>query len=1536
MIEIHCVIPTLLIAAYSPLSHKDSVVATPRTCEPSSRRIEVLEARIAPAFAPVLELSALTGPNGFQINGEGEDNFAGLVVSSAGDINGDNIDDLLIVAREFPPILAIPPASGVEAIPSDKGVAYVVFGKTGGFGANFQLSNLNGTDGFQIDGQAGIEGGGAKAQAAGDINGDGFDDIVLGMPYANVAGAYSGVSYVVFGRGSGFSSTLSLGALNGTNGFRINPQFAGDYAGASVSGVGDINGDGIADLAIGALGFDANSNANAGAVYVIFGKTTAFASTLALSSVSGAVGFRIHGEAADDRFHVVRTAGDINGDNVADIIIGANGVDANGNQSGAAYIVFGRTTGLPNVIQASNLNGTNGFQISGESAYSSVGSAVGSAGDLNGDGFDDMVIGSLSENFSSGASYVVFGKSTAFVSNLQLSSLNGTTGFQINGEANYDYSGRSISSAGDFNGDGFDDLLVGATGSDANGSNSGATYLIFGKATGFASAFGLTSLSGTNGFRIDGELLGDSSGRAVAPAGDVNGDGFDDFIIGAPNADPNGNNSGAAYVVFGRTDAVFTIADASITEGDSGTSDMVFTVTLSAPSVNPISVTYATGSGTALAGQDFVAVPPTVLTFAPGQTSRTLTVPIIGDLTVESFQTFSVNLSNPTNGSIADGTAVGSIADNDVPGIQIFDAALLEGNSGTSNLVFTVTLTQTPVLPATVQFMTMSGSATSPSDFVAIGLTTLNFGVGETSKTITVQVVGDTAVELTESFSVVLSNPTNATLVNATATGTIQNNDLPGLSIGDVSLSEGNSGSALATFTVSLSAAVSDSVTVSYSTASGTAVAGQDFTAVSPTMLTFNPGQTTRTLTVPILGDLVVEGDETFSLVLSNAVNAAIQDGTAVATITNDDQPTLSVTDASITEGNTGTAALNFTVTLSQTHVVPVSVSYSTADGTATAPSDYVALGLTTLTFAPGKTSKTVTVQIVGDSVLESQESFMLGLSNPVNASIADGSAVGTIIDNDNVQFSVADITANEGGLYTITINASMPTPAAGSIRVTTIDGTATFADYFGLLNSEIPFGVGQTIITFQAQTLDDALLEGNETFTITIFDPSIGGVADSEGVVTIIDNDLAVEKGKAVTITDLDGDVITISLPGGPKLLPSDFIFNLDGTIASIDLRRFGFAGGTPFPKVLNLTLIAKTPRGGGGDGIVSIGAIDATGVNLGTLTIGGDVGIILAGDGNSLIPAIKSLNVRGSLGPAIPGEDPASTVLVGDVRSFTVGGNIQNASVEVFGALGSLKIGGDLIGRTGATLAQIAAFAETGELPRVGGGLPFGAVSATSIKTFTVSGSVQGGSVTATAGDVGSVSVRGNVTNSSIVSAGAVRVVKVFGELVSDDIEAPTVISALSTVNPRSSAKSAGINQLTVKGDVRNARILIGYDTDGNGLNADASVGRVSVGGNWEASSIAAGILDTGLDGFGQNDSLIPDGVPDNILARITSIVIRGSATGSPEPGDHYGIVAQQIGSLKIAGNTFRLVKNSPVNPPDNFLLDQANLDFRLVEVV
>ncbi len=506
--------------------------------------IEPLEARIAPAFASIFSLASLDGANGTAILGAAAGDNSGYSVSAAGDVNGDGIADVVIGA------------TGADPNGNSSGAVYVIFGRANGSAPTLDLAALSESDGFAIVGSAEGDIAGNSVRAAGDINGDGRDDLIVGAMGADANGLGSGAAYVIFGQES-FPRVLALSTLDGTNGFRLVGAATQDSAGYSVSRAGDVNGDGIDDLIVGAPQAAAGGSL-AGAAYVVFGSKFGFAADFALSSLNGSNGFRIWGvEDGDAAGTSVGAAGDVNGDGFDDVIIGAPLASPTKDSSGAGYVIFGHSGSFGADFALTALNGNNGFSIAGANAYDYAGYAVNGVGDINGDGFDDVVVGAREASpngYQSGAAHVVFGKSRGFNADINTANLNGSNGFTLNGTAPYDYAGISVSAAGDVNGDGLADIIIGASGVRlSSGSETGAAYVVYGRTNGFNANLHLGNLNGNNGFQIAGTLADSSTAFSVSTAGDWNGDGIDDVIIGAYAASPNGRaDAGISYIVFGQ------------------------------------------------------------------------------------------------------------------------------------------------------------------------------------------------------------------------------------------------------------------------------------------------------------------------------------------------------------------------------------------------------------------------------------------------------------------------------------------------------------------------------------------------------------------------------------------------------------------------------------------------------------------------------------------------------------------------------------------------------------------------------------------------------------------------------------------------------------------------------------------------------------------------------------------------------------------------------------------------------------------------
>lgn len=599
---------------------------------------------------------------------------------------------------------------------------------------------------------------------------------------------------------------------------------------------------------------------------------------------------------------------------------------------------------------------------------------------------------------------------------------------------------------------------------------------------------------------------------SVIVTGDVDSEDDETFLLKLSNATAGidiFNAVGQATII--NDDAQISIADASIIEGNSGTQSLEFVVMLSVPSSLSISVDFATSDLSATLGSDYIAATGT-LVFVPGETSKAILVDVVGDLVPEPHELFRVSLSNPINAVIQDGVADGTIF-NDDTSLSISDREITEGNAGSQLTSLTVSLSHSSAIPVSVDLATGLGTATEGVDYTIVGPSTVTFSPGEISQSFQISVIGDTTIEPDETVLVNLLNPVAATISDGLGVLTILDDDIL-ISIDDVSVIEGNSGTKIVDFSVSLSGPAATTVTVQVQSSNGTATSGTDYAVLGLTTLTFSPGETTKTVSVTIFGDTLVESDEVFYVLLSNPSNGIIADSQGVGTILNDDTG-IQIDDVSVVEGNAGTTNATFTISLTQASSVPVTVQAVTLDNSATAPSDYTAVPSTTFTFAPGETTKSLTVSVQGDTTPEAHEQFFVELLNPTAASIIDSRGVGTIL-NDDASISISDASGWEGNSETtdlsFAITLAFPVVFDVSVDYAIANGSATAGQDYVASSGTANIIAGSTLTWITVTHSGDTVIEPNETYFVNLTNVNIGVIADAQGVGTILDDDTTVD----------------------------------------------------------------------------------------------------------------------------------------------------------------------------------------------------------------------------------------------------------------------------------------------------------------------------------------------------------------------------------------------------------------------------------------
>ncbi|SOD74837.1 Calx-beta domain-containing protein [Jatrophihabitans sp. GAS493] len=550
---------------------------------------------------------------------------------------------------------------------------------------------------------------------------------------------------------------------------------------------------------------------------------------------------------------------------------------------------------------------------------------------------------------------------------------------------------------------------------------------------------------------------------------------------------------------------VLAIGDASAYRSALGTATMTFPITLSAPSVNPVVVTYSTSNGSAVAGTDYTAASGT-LTIPAGATTASVKVSI-PKLAVYSAQLyFYLNISSATNALLSNNYGYGYIISNTVvPVVSVTDTAVVASAAAT-NAVFTIGLGAPNSNAVTVKYATSNGSAVSGTDYTATsGIAT--FAAGVTSLTVSVPVAANTVSVGSSYFYLSLNTPTNAYVGRATSTATILYQAVtPQLSVGDSTVTRQATGTKNATYTVTLSPASTTTVTVNYSTSNGSAVAGTDFTATSGT-LTFAPGTTSQTVTVPITANASSTADRYYYFSLGSAVNASILRATGYGEIVDTVAPTsglsyATVSDATVIAPVSGTTTATFTVSLLPAATSTVTMSYATADSSALAEHDYTPVR-GTLTFTPGQTSKTVTVPVLAQQYASAPQSFTLGVSQtsgPVTLQRSYG--YGVILDPQpgGVITSGADKSVVRGtsGSTTMTFKVSLIPAQLVPVTVDyrTVDESAIAGKDYAPITGSLTFAPGQTSATVSTTVKGDHTASATKYFGLLLENPSPVGVA--------------------------------------------------------------------------------------------------------------------------------------------------------------------------------------------------------------------------------------------------------------------------------------------------------------------------------------------------------------------------------------------------------------------------------------------------------
>lgn len=617
----------------------------------------------------------------------------------------------------------------------------------------------------------------------------------------------------------------------------------------------------------------------------------------------------------------------------------------------------------------------------------------------------------------------------------------------------------------------------------------------------------------------------------------------DDTLVEAPETinlildNPTGGatigtqNTATLTVVDNDVELAFSGAEFSVNED--GTPIAAVTVTRTGQSNGAVSamVTMTDDTATSTADYDNTAIQ---VSFASGETTQTVVIPIIDDTLVEAPEIINLVLGNPTGGATigAQNAATLTVVDNDVElafGVTKFSVT----EDGTPIVAVTVTRTGRSSGEVSAMLTPTNGTATSGADYNNTSIA-VSFADAETTQTVVIPIIDDTLVESDETINLALGDPTGGATIGAqnTATLIIVDNDVE-LAFSAAEFSSSESGTSIAAVTVTRTGRSSGEVSTTITLTDSTAISAADYDS-TPINISFASGEMTKTVILPLVDDTLVESPETINLTLGNPTGSATigKQDTAVLTIVDNDVE-LAFSSAEFGVNEDGTPITAVTVTRTGSIIRAVGATLNLSNGTATSAADYDNAPIN-VNFAEGETTKTVVVPIVDDALVESPETINLSLTNPKGGALigTQNSATLTVIDNDvELSFSSAEFSVNESGtpVTAVTVNRTGRSSGEVSATVALSDRTAVAPTDYNNTPITVSFADGETTKTVVIPIVDDTRVESNETINLTLGNLTDGAFigAQNAAVLTVVDNDVELAFGATEFNINEDGTLI-------------------------------------------------------------------------------------------------------------------------------------------------------------------------------------------------------------------------------------------------------------------------------------------------------------------------------------------------------------------------------------------------------------------------